>query len=340
MEKKRKYLEAIARGIDGMDVVSGKSKTTPTYTKPTLPTKSTTKTKDTTTAADEALNLIYSGANATKANDYYKKAETPFEFSLDGNALYNQYKDQYTKQAQLAREDAIGKAAAMTGGYGSSYAMTAGDSAYNARMDELNNIIPELYNMAYNQHLNERNYNLEMGDRYASKDQAEMENYLAYLEAQNTTEKSKITDDMRAILSGLKTNKEISDQLNRWVAAGVITKEDGVILQGQYGKDESNWKTDEDGNYVDAKGNKILEGDLTTKGVLDYIGMMDNPEGWSSSYDGGFNWFWGMDRNAVLVMPTGEKIKVVDLFNKLKEQGMDGAVARSLIVKLQKNLGI
>jgi hypothetical protein len=320
MEKKRN-LEAIARGIDGMDVVGGKSKTTPTYTKPTLPTKSTTKTKDTTTAADEALNLIYSGANATKANDYYKKAETPFEFSLDGNALYNQYKDQYTKQAQLAREDAIGKAAAMTGGYGSSYAMTAGDSAYNARMDELNNIIPELYNMAYNQHLNERNYNLEMGDRYASKDQAEMENYLAYLQAQNKGEESVVSlkglERIEEELKGAKNNDQVNAILNKYLS--MMTEDQEELLYDIYHKDES--------NYKDAQGNS------------NYLAMFEHPELWDYYDDGGSNGLWGVDRDAGLIAPDGTEITAAELLAYLKKNGYQGN-ARKDVIKLLEALGI
>jgi hypothetical protein len=48
----------------------------------------------------------------------------------------------------------MGQAAAMTGGYGNSYAATAGNQAYQAQLQNLNDIIPELYQMAldrYNQ---------------------------------------------------------------------------------------------------------------------------------------------------------------------------------------------
>ena len=43
-----------------------------------------------------------------------------FSYDLNGDALYQQYKDQYTTQGKLAMMDTMGQAAAMTGGYGNS----------------------------------------------------------------------------------------------------------------------------------------------------------------------------------------------------------------------------
>jgi hypothetical protein len=46
----------------------------------------------------------------------------------------------------------MGQAAAMTGGYGNSYAATAGNQAYQAHLEGLNDIVPELYQMAYDRY--------------------------------------------------------------------------------------------------------------------------------------------------------------------------------------------
>ena len=81
------------------------------------------------------------------------------EFSYDMNAdpLYQQYKNQYTTLGQSAMRDTIGNAAALTGGYASTAATSAGQQAYNAYLGQLNNIIPELYNAAYSRYQNDRN---------------------------------------------------------------------------------------------------------------------------------------------------------------------------------------
>ena len=75
-----------------------------------------------------------------------------FSYDLNGDALYQQYKDQYTTQGKLAMMDTMGQAAVMTGGYGSSYAQTAGQQAYQSYLQQLNDVVPELYGMARDQY--------------------------------------------------------------------------------------------------------------------------------------------------------------------------------------------
>lgn len=77
-----------------------------------------------------------------------------FNYNINGDALYNQYKDLYTQQGRQAMMDTMGQATAMTGGYGSSYAQSAGQQAYQQSMTQLQERIPELYQLAqdtYNQ---------------------------------------------------------------------------------------------------------------------------------------------------------------------------------------------
>ncbi|MBP3413027.1 MAG: hypothetical protein J6K89_07165 [Oscillospiraceae bacterium] len=69
----------------------------------------------------------------------------PFEFDLNGDALFQQYKDLFAKQGKLAMEDAMGQAAELTGGYGNSYAQTIGQQAYYDQPDRLTDLAPELY---------------------------------------------------------------------------------------------------------------------------------------------------------------------------------------------------
>lgn len=75
-----------------------------------------------------------------------------FSYDINGDALYQQYKDQYMNQGRLAMQDTIGQASAMTGGYGNSYAATAGNQAYQGYIQQLNDVVPELYQMALNQY--------------------------------------------------------------------------------------------------------------------------------------------------------------------------------------------
>lgn len=74
----------------------------------------------------------------------------PFQYDLNGDLLYRQMADQYTQLGQQAMRDTMGQAAALTGGYGNSYAELAGNQAYQQYLTALNQQIPDLYDRAYN----------------------------------------------------------------------------------------------------------------------------------------------------------------------------------------------
>ena len=78
-----------------------------------------------------------------------------FSYDVNSDALYQQYAEQYVRQGKMASADVMGQAAAMTGGYGNSYATSAGNQAYQAYLQELNAVVPELYQMAYDRYKQE-----------------------------------------------------------------------------------------------------------------------------------------------------------------------------------------
>lgn len=71
-----------------------------------------------------------------------------FDYDPDADAAYQQYKNQYTRQAKLANQNAQANAAAMTGGYGSSYGTQAGQNAYASTMNSLDNVLDSLYSQS------------------------------------------------------------------------------------------------------------------------------------------------------------------------------------------------
>ena len=75
-----------------------------------------------------------------------------FSYDVNQDALYQQYADQYATQGKLAMMDTMGQLSAMTGGYGNSYAQTAGQQTYQGYLQQLNEVVPELYQLALNQY--------------------------------------------------------------------------------------------------------------------------------------------------------------------------------------------
>ena len=87
--------------------------------------------------------------NAT-LNDILNRKD--FQYDLNGDALYQMYKDRYVNLGQKAMMDTMGQAAALTGGYGNSAAQMVGQQAYQNYLQGLTDKIPELYQIALDQY--------------------------------------------------------------------------------------------------------------------------------------------------------------------------------------------
>ena len=112
---------------------------------------------------------VYSSAWQQRLDQAMEKIlnREPFQYDLNGDALYRRYRDQAVKDGRMAMVDTMGQASAMTGGYASSYAQTAGQQSYQQRLDALADRVPELYAAAR-----------ESDDRQAARDQTLYETLL------------------------------------------------------------------------------------------------------------------------------------------------------------------
>ena len=151
------------------------------------------------TSAEQALaNLGEYNFNYGRQNEYDNALNAilnrkKFSYDLNGDALYQQYKDNYINQGKMAMMDTMGQAAAMTGGYGNSYAATVGNQAYQASLQNLNNIVPELYKLAL------ESYNAE-GDR--------LNNNLNVLGTDRQLEENSYSNKYNADLTRLSSDRE------------------------------------------------------------------------------------------------------------------------------------
>lgn len=88
----------------------------------------------------------------------------PFEFNINADPLYQQYKDQYVQGGRMAMMDTMGQASALSGGYGNSYASTAGNQAYQNYLQGLNDRALDIYDRAYGAYQDDRGWMLnQMG---------------------------------------------------------------------------------------------------------------------------------------------------------------------------------
>lgn len=100
---------------------------------------------------------VYANSYEGQLADLYQQivGRDPFRYDLNGDMLYQQYAQQYKNNGRLAMQDTMGQAAALTGGYGSTYGQQVGQQQYDAYLQKLNDVVPDLYNQAYNEWLNQ-----------------------------------------------------------------------------------------------------------------------------------------------------------------------------------------
>lgn len=122
----------------------------------------------------------------------------PFSYDPNSDALYLQAKDNYIQQGRMAMMDTMGQAAAMTGGYGNSYAQTVGQQVYNQHLGQLTELIPELSQMAFDRYTQEGQELLAMYDLYMGR---EAQEYGRYQDSLNNwyQEDARLTDNYNTL---------------------------------------------------------------------------------------------------------------------------------------------
>lgn len=140
--------------------------------------------RDKLTAQDGQKPGAYENQYAGKLNALQEQitSRKPFQYDVNGDAIFQQYKDRYTQQGKQAMQDTIGQAAALTGGYGSSYGQAVGQQQYNAYLTKLNDVIPELYGQALSTYQAEGD---RLKDQYNTLADRENQDYSRYLQNVN-----------------------------------------------------------------------------------------------------------------------------------------------------------
>lgn len=102
-------------------------------------------------AADLGERPTYNNQYDQMLNDAYNNIvnRDPFSWSAEDDPFYQDYATRYTQLGQQAMRDTMGQAAALTGGYGNTYAQFTGQGAYNQYMAALADKQIELENRAY-----------------------------------------------------------------------------------------------------------------------------------------------------------------------------------------------
>jgi hypothetical protein len=185
----------------------------------------------------------------------------PFSYDVYADPMYRQYADQYTRMGQLASMDAMGQAAALTGGYGSSYGQSVGNQAYFNYLNQLNEVVPELYSLARN------NYDQEgqaMKDRLSMLTSFENQDYSRYNDQLNQwlNERNYLTD--RYETERNNDYSQFADQRNmdyqlqrdaieddRWQKEWDLSLQKYLASQGSSSRNDNDTGNDDTGDKIE-----------------------------------------------------------------------------------------
>lgn len=131
-----------------------------------------------------------------------------FKYDVYDDPMYQQYKMQYQNLGRTAMMDTMGQAAALTGGYGSSYGQSVGQQTYDAYLQSLNDVVPELYGQAYQQYSDE---GARMLDQWGLLNDREQQDYSKY--------RDQMSDYFNELsLAQSAAQAAAQDDYNRWAA--------------------------------------------------------------------------------------------------------------------------
>ena len=109
-----------------------------------------------------------------------------FSWSKEDDPQWSSYKKSYLRDGDRATANALGQAAAASGGRPSTAALTAATQAGDYYATQLNDIIPTLYQQAYDRYLNEYNMSLQDLNAVNTQEQLDYAKYLDQLGQFNT----------------------------------------------------------------------------------------------------------------------------------------------------------
>jgi hypothetical protein len=143
---------------------------------------------------DETLDKIGSfksftyGSAPSYENRYQQKQQElldaalnrdPFSWSKETDPQYGSYKKTYLREGERATANALAQASAASGGRPSSYAVNAATQAGDYYATKLSDVIPTLYQQAYERYL--KDYQMKLSDLNAVNQQEQLD-YAKYLD--------------------------------------------------------------------------------------------------------------------------------------------------------------
>lgn len=134
-----------------------------------------------------------------------------FTYDPSKDAMWQNALSQAMASGQTAMQDTMGQAAALTGGYGSSYATSAAAQQYNNMIQDAYANLPQYYQMAYQQYQDQGNAMYDQLSAYGQLDSAEYDRLLNSYNAQNNSWQQLYQQDLNNWQNGVNQAFQIAN---------------------------------------------------------------------------------------------------------------------------------
>ena len=238
--------------------------------------------------AQQALEAIqaqkpqgYTSKYADQLDGILQRITNPekFKYEFNGDNLFRSYADYYTQMGKQASQDAMGQAAALTGGYGNTYAQNAGQQAYQQYLLGLYDKGLDLYDRAYQRYQDEQNANLNQYNVLANADQTDYGRYRdEYGDWQNERDYYTGRYDTEADrdYSRWTGNRDYWTGLAQVENADYRSEQERQEAIRQYNESTANQKAQEDRQYAYNYAMTIIgNGQMPSKQILKLAGLSE-----------------------------------------------------------------
>ena len=320
------------------------------------------------------LDQLSSGRTSytDKVNEMLKNIENkePFSYDMNSDTLFQNALASAMNSGQLAMQDTMGQAAALTGGYGSTYSQAVGNQAYNQEIQGAYDQLPEFYQLARDTYDKDLQQLYDKLDMYNTADAIEYER-LANAYGANADAAARLYDQE---YNNYWQTQDFNEDSRRWAA-------EMGYKERQAKQSQSNWEkeyemeleqADAKAQEAEAKANSYKEPtptqmtkalDAYSKGMEAYRKFIDSlpsdvdvvaiddyvqeygrlpysERTFSKSGKDTANvldpFGWTIDRNDKATDQYDEEISLIDLYNKLVDEGVPASEAKKIVKQYNK----
>jgi len=166
----------------------------------------------------------------------------PFQYDMNTDTLFQNSLQSAMNSGQIAMQDTMGQASALTGGYGSSYAQSVGNQAYNGFIQDAYDKLPDYYNLALNAYDREMQNLYNQLDMYNTQDQIEYDRlsnaYSANLQSANSMYDREYNDYWNKLNFDTSQRQYASDQAYKYA---------------KLAQDQANWEKEYELDLINAQ---------------------------------------------------------------------------------------